>query len=134
MAYLVGLVLAIGVCLFATAVGFDRDRAFYPTLLIVIASYWGLFAVMGGGPGVLVRECSVLVAFLLLAAAGFKWSPWLLVIGLGAHGVFDLGHARLFENPGAPAWWPAFCLTYDVATAAYLAWRLQRAGSAGAAV
>ena len=55
--YVVGIVLSIGVALFARWVGFDRDRAFYPTVLIVIASV--LRAVRrndrlasDGGPGV----------------------------------------------------------------------------------
>ena len=42
MAYLVGVVLAAVVCGFATIAGLDRDRAFYPTVTIVIASYYGL--------------------------------------------------------------------------------------------
>ncbi len=46
VALLVGAFLAFGVGLFATAVGLDRDRAFYPTVTIVIASYYALFAVM----------------------------------------------------------------------------------------
>jgi hypothetical protein len=46
--------------------------------------------------------------------------------GLAAHGVQDLFHARLVANPGVPAWWPAFCLTYDLAAAGYLAWCLTR--------
>ena len=37
--YLVGATLALAVGGLSTAVGFDRDRAFYPTVLIVIASY-----------------------------------------------------------------------------------------------
>jgi hypothetical protein len=48
MPYVVGIVLSIGVALFARSVGFDRDRAFYPTVMIVIASYYVLFAVMSG--------------------------------------------------------------------------------------
>jgi hypothetical protein len=40
--------------------------------------------------------------------------------------VLDFFHARLVANPGVPVWWPAFCLTYDVAAAGYLAWRLTR--------
>ena len=44
MPYVVGIVLSLGVALFARRVGFDRDRAFYPTVLIVIASYYVLFA------------------------------------------------------------------------------------------
>ena len=47
MEYLIGVVLAAVVCAFAMLTGFDRDRVFYPTLLIVIATYYILFAVMG---------------------------------------------------------------------------------------
>ena len=42
MPYVIGIVLSLGVALLARGVGFDRDRAFYPTVLIVIASYYGL--------------------------------------------------------------------------------------------
>ena len=38
MEYLVGVTLAFGISCFSTLVRFDRDRAFYPTILIVIAS------------------------------------------------------------------------------------------------
>lgn len=38
MAYLIGAALAAAVGLLATVVGFVRDRAFYPTVMIVIAS------------------------------------------------------------------------------------------------
>ena len=48
MEYLIGLILSVAVAGFATAIGLDRERAFYPTVLIVIASYYVLFAVMGG--------------------------------------------------------------------------------------
>jgi hypothetical protein len=121
MAYLIGIVLAAIVCAFATIVGLDRDRAFYPTLTIVIASYYGLFAVMGGLPGALLHESIPILVFLALAVLGFKWSPWLLVVAMAAHGVFDLLHGRLIANPGVPMYWPAFCLSYDVVTALYLA-------------
>jgi hypothetical protein len=33
-----GIVLSASVALFARKVGLDRDRAFYPTVMIVIAS------------------------------------------------------------------------------------------------
>src|SRR5262249_51962293 len=32
--------------------------------------------------------------------------------------------ALLGDDPGAPVWWPSFCLAYDVTAAAYLAWLL----------
>jgi hypothetical protein len=39
MEYLIGLILSLVVAGFAIIVGFDRDRSFYPTVLIIIASY-----------------------------------------------------------------------------------------------
>jgi len=128
MAYVIGIVLALSVSAYATALGLDRDRAFYPTVLIVIASYYVLFAVMGGSRHALAVESLVLGVFVVAASLGFRGSLWLVVAALAAHGVLDVFHGRLVTNPGVPAWWPAFCLTYDLAAAAYLAGRL-RVGS-----
>ncbi len=125
MEYAIGIVLALAVSGLATAAGFDRDRAFYPVLAMVIASYYGLFAIMGGSAGTLMAESAVLAAFVLISILGFKLNLWLIVAALFAHGVFDFLHARLIPNPGVPAWWPGFCLTYDVAAAGYLAWILR---------
>jgi len=117
--------LALGVGFFATAMGLDRDRAFYPTVTIVIALYYVLFAVMGGSTPALVLESIAGVGFLLGAALGFRLSLWIAVAALAAHGGFDLVHASVISNPGVPIWWPEFCLTYDVTAAAYLAWLLR---------
>jgi hypothetical protein len=128
MPYLAGIVLAVTVSGLATLIGLDRDRAFYPTVLVVVASYYVLFAVMGGSGHALVVETLVMTGFLLVAVIGFKKSLWLVVAALAAHGVFDLFHGHLVANPGVPAWWPAFCLTYDVTAAAFLAWLLRLRG------
>lgn len=127
MAYLIGIGLALAVSLFARFVGLDRDRAFYPTVMIVIAALYGLFAVIGGHPGELTLEWIMMVGFIVLSTLGFRFSLWLVVAALFAHGIFDFFHARLIANPGVPAWWPAFCGTYDVTAAGCLAWLLQRA-------
>jgi len=124
MEYIVGAVLALGVCLLATVVGLDRDRAFYPTLTIVSASYYGLFAVIGGSLRSLMLEFVGITAFLLLSLIGFTSSLWWVVGALAVHGVFDWFHARLIDDPGVPSWWPMFCLTFDLVAAAYLAWLL----------
>jgi hypothetical protein len=124
MAPLVGAFLALAVGLFATVSRLDRDRAFYPTVAIVIASYYALFAVMGGSTRALVLESLVAGAFLGVAILGFRSSLWIVVIALGAHGCFDLAHGAVISNPGVPGWWPAFCLTYDATAAGYLAWLL----------
>jgi hypothetical protein len=124
--YLIGVVLALAVCVSATLLGLDRDRAFYPTVMIVIASYYALFAAMGGSARALVIESAVITVFLAAAVFGFKRSLWLVVAGLVAHGVFDFVHGHLIANPGVPAWWPTFCLAYDAVAGAYLAWLLIR--------
>jgi hypothetical protein len=121
---LVGTLLALAAGLSARASGLDRDRAFYPTVTIVIASYYALFAAMGASTQTLMLESLVGVAFLAAAMVGFRSSLWVVVVTLGAHGVFDLIHGWIITNPGVPSWWPAFCLTYDVTAAAYLAWSL----------
>lgn len=130
MSFLIGASLALGVGIFATRIGFDRDRAFYPTVMIVIASYYVLFAVMGGSAHSLLTECAVLAVFLLAAIAGFKRTLWLVVAALAAHGVLDLVHPQFIANPGVPVWWPDFCLAYDVVAAGYLAALLIRSRAA----
>ena len=125
MGLIVGTLLALAVGLFATATGLDRDRAFYPVVTIVIASLYALFAVMGGSTQALVLEVLGGALFIAAAVAGFRGSLWIVAGALAAHGVFDFVHAAVITNPGVPPWWPAFCLTYDVTAAAYLAWRLR---------
>lgn len=126
MPLMVGLLLALAVGRFATVVGLDRDRAFYPTVMIVIAALYALFAVMGSSTHALVLESLVGAVFVAGAVLGFRSSLWLVAVALAAHGVFDLVHARIIHNPGVPAWWPQFCGAYDVAAGAYLAWLLRR--------
>ena len=126
--YVVGLVLSIGVAVFARLVGLDRDRAFYPTVLIVIASYYVLFAAMVGSMQTVLLESAVMALFVIAAVAGFKASAWIIVAGLAGHGLQDAVHGHIVANAGVPAWWPAWCLAYDVGAAAALAWLLLQGG------
>ena len=117
--------MAICVGLMATGVGLDRDRAFYPAVTIVVASYYALFAVMGASTQALVLELIAGSVFLLAALAGFRWSLWIAAGALVGHGVFDLLHGFVIANPGMPAWWPDFCAAYDVVAGVYLAWLIK---------
>lgn len=121
MEYLIGVVLAAAVCAFASLAGFDRDRVFYPTLLIVIATYYILFAVMGNSTSARTMESSVAGGFLILAVAGFKKNLWLVVGALAGHGVIDFFHQKFIQNPSVPLWWPGFCLSFDVLAGIFLA-------------
>lgn len=85
--------------------GVDRDRSFYPTVLVVIALLCVLFGVETGAPTVIAAE---------LAMA-------LLALGLALHGAFDLVHpAVLPASDAAPPWWPAFCLGVNGAFALWV--------------
>ena len=126
MAYLIGIVLALGVFGFARSTRFDRDGAFYAAVVVVVASYYVLFATMSGAEHALLVESTVMAVFVLLAVLGFRLSVWLIVVALAAHGVFDVLHGHVVANPGVPEWWPAFCLTFDVGVAGLLASVLAR--------
>jgi len=126
MEYLIGLMLSLVVAGSATIAGFDRDRAFYPTVLIVIASYYVLFAVMGASGRTLLMEIVAASGFLLFAVLGFSRNLWLVVAAIVGHGIFDFVHHLLIENPGVPRWWPGFCLAFDVIFGGSLAMHLMR--------
>jgi hypothetical protein len=126
MDYAIGIVLALLVSCFGRLTGFDRDRAFYPTIAVVVALYYALFAVMGESRHALIAESVAIGAFVLVAVLGFRFNLWLVVAGLAGHGVFDALHSLVVSNPGVPEWWPAFCLAFDVGAAGFLAWLLLR--------
>ena len=86
MEYLIGVVLAAVVCAFAMLAGFDRDRVFYPMMLVVVATYYILFAAMGNSTAALTIESRPAGVFLLLAVAGFKKNLWLVAAALVGHG------------------------------------------------
>jgi hypothetical protein len=102
-------------------VGYDRDRAFYPTVLTVVGCLYVLFAVMAGGGPRLIPEIFFFAAFVTLATVGFRTSLWVVVAGLALHGIFDFARQTLLPAPGAPEWWPAFCGSYDLVAALGLA-------------
>ena len=110
---IVGGMLALVVAGIAAGLGLSRDKAWYALLVMVVASYYPLFALVGQMPAALWPEALVVVVFIGAAVLGFRWSSWLLVLALAAHGVFDAVHARLIHNPGVPPWWPGFCLAFD---------------------
>jgi hypothetical protein len=131
MEYLIGLILSAAVAGSASAIGFDRERAFYPTVLIVIAPYYVLFAASAASAHTLMIEIAVACGFLILAVLGFKKHFWIVQLALAGHGIFDFVHPFVIVNPGVPRWWPGFCLSFDVLLATWLAVRLRKGAVAG---
>jgi hypothetical protein len=134
MPFAVGIILAIVTAVIGRYGRFDRDRAFYSTVAIVVGSYYVLFAAMSGSIETVFVESIVMAAFVAAAITGFRSSSWIVAAALAAHGIFDLVHRFVIENSGVPAWWPIFCMAYDVGAAGCLAWVLalkQRRAIAG---
>jgi NADPH:quinone reductase-like Zn-dependent oxidoreductase len=78
------------------------NRAFYPAALIVVASYYVLFAAISGSIQTVVFESIVMTLFVIAAVAGFKGSAWIIVGGLACHGFQDAVHghtSRTLECP-----------------------------------
>ncbi|MEP7316527.1 MAG: hypothetical protein ABI667_07505 [Sphingomicrobium sp.] len=121
MAALIGLGVALAVVAFARIVGFDRERVFYPTVLIVVAHYYLLFAAVGGKAGELGLQFLLFGLFSTIAVIGFRISRWFVVAGLALHGLFDFAYQFAGADGGVPDSWPSFCLTFDLAAAAALA-------------
>ena len=121
MPALIGIALAAFVAALGRIAGLDRDRAFYAVILIVVASYYVLFAVMAGAHSELPAEIAIFALFAAAAVIGFRASPWIIAAGLAGHGLFDIVRASFLTGSGVPAWWPQFCLAYDVAAGAGLA-------------
>ena len=126
MEFMTGTVLAFAAAIFAYLIGLDRDRGFYPTVLIVIASYYDLFAIASGSARALGLETAAMAVFVLLSVVGFKTNLWIVVGALAGHGIFDAAHGYVIVDAGVPSWWPGFCLSYDLVTASCLAWLLAR--------
>ncbi len=117
---LIGAALAVVIAITAKAARFDKDRSFYPTVLIVISAYYVLFAFMSGEA--IAEEIIVASAFIIAAFAGGLVWPVLAGIGIFLHGVFDFLHPIFITNSGVPVWWPAFCAGIDILLGVWVIW------------
>lgn len=124
MEYLVGILLSLGTIVLAAVIGFARERSFYSTVLIVVATYYILFAAMGATGRTLVIEIIIASGFILFALLGFKGNLWLVAAALMGHGIFDFIRPSVIANPGVPHWWPGFCMAFDVIFGGWLALQL----------
>ena len=130
MEYIVGITLALLFCGAAAGLGMDRERVFYPAVVMAVASYYLAFAVVDGRTEVMLYELAIAAVFIAGAVAGFKVNPWIAVVALGGHGVMDGFHHLLVHNNGVPRSWPGFCGSFDV-TAAVLVALIMRARARG---
>jgi hypothetical protein len=95
--------------------------------LAVIAAVYVGFAVADGRKVVIAVEVTVAFAFVICATLAMASFPWLIVVGLVAHGLKDLWQHRT-QFVATTRWWPPFCLVVDVVAAAITGVLLLRGG------
>ena len=117
---LIGAGLAIILAVGARITRSDQDRSFFPTILIVIATYYVLFAFMSGES--IVEEIVGAAVFSIAAIAGGIMLPVLVGVGILLHGVFDFLRPMFISNSGVPTWWPGFCAGVDILLGAWVIW------------
>ena len=95
--YVVGIVLSLGVALFARRLRLDRDRRFTHGADCDCV-YYVLFAAISESVHTVLSESIVMAGFSIAAVVGFKSSGWIVVGGLAGHGVFDALHGTLLSR------------------------------------
>jgi hypothetical protein len=102
----------------------DRATVYALGLTLIAAIYIG-FSVADGRGKVILVECVVASAFVVVAAAGVTGSAWLIVGGLAGHGLKDMWQHRT-RYVANTRWWPPFCAAVDFVVALILAVAIAR--------
>ena len=120
MEILIGIISGLVIILTGKLTGFERNRRFYPAILIVIGLLYILFGFIDGRFEIIVFESLFAAIFIGIAFVGLKKSLLIAAVGIFLHGVFDVTHNLVIENSGVPSFYPQFCLTVDFVLAIYL--------------
>jgi len=92
----------------------------FAIVLVIIGSVYLGFAFKDKDCQHQIIEISAASVFVLMAALGLWWNPWLIVIGLMAHGFWDLVHHNTHRLTKVPSWYIPLCLIYDILAGGYL--------------
>ena len=115
--YALGTGLAALTCGPLLLVPRPQGVALLALLLTGIAFVYVGSALADGRARIILLEALVALLFLGAAFAGLWYSPWVLVAGYVAHGVWDrFHHPPGPESLGAAVrarWYPSACLVYD---------------------
>ncbi len=120
MEYFVGVFTAVAIAVFARTSGFEKDRSFFPTVLIVIGFLYVLFGAIDGRVSVLLIELVFALIFSGAAVLGYRNSCIIVAGGIALHGVFDFVRHFFIENAGVPLWWAGFCGSIDILLGIYV--------------
>ncbi|MBX2872398.1 MAG: hypothetical protein KTR30_09870 [Saprospiraceae bacterium] len=117
----VGFVAAVVGILAARRFYPNKDHAFWRTGLVVAAVIYVVFSLVGGNLQWILIELGGVMVYLTFAVLSKRYSLWFLALGWALHVLWDL----VLHGEGldfVPAWYPAACLGFDIAIAAYVVW------------
>lgn len=119
---LIGAVLSVVTICLHSFLSKDKAHEFSSILLIIIGAIYIGFALMSNHKKAQLIEIIVASIFVILGFIGMWGSPWLIVISLFLHGLWDiLHHNENLTLAKIPSWYIPFCATYDWIMCIYLA-------------
>lgn len=121
---LITLLLGVITCVIIYLLPYGKALDAVALLLGVITSIYVGFAIADGRKHVLYLECGVAAVFILLALLGMWGQPVWLVVGLFAHGGWDLLHHPVGLGAKVRKWYPPACVVYDGLIGTYLVYWL----------
>lgn len=118
--FLVGLAAGALFIMLARSLG---ERRMFSVALIVTAFIYVGFAAFESAALVWIGvELLGALAYSAIAVLGFRYTQWWLVLGWGAHPLWDVGlHLLGGGSAFAPAWYAVLCVSFDLVVAAYIA-------------
>ncbi|MBY8964505.1 hypothetical protein [Algiphilus sp.] len=136
MDYVAGVLVASAFITLCHSLGLDRERSFYPLVMIVIALAYVLLAASDDAFVIAGVETALALVFVVAAVVGYRSNLWIVVAALIGHVGFDLAHAALWPTPVVPTWYAGFCLAADGLLAVHLSFlllsgRLQAVAASG---
>ena len=103
-------------------IGPTGEKRWYAGGLVIAAGVYVAFGLVLGGPP-LGYELGQLAVFSIIAVYGLRRSALLIGIGWLAHAFWDAAHWMPGLADHAPQWYQTTCLSFDVALAAYIAFK-----------
>ncbi|NBC24470.1 MAG: hypothetical protein GVX78_02520 [Bacteroidetes bacterium] len=118
---LIGLGLAFITIIIHLMLSERRGLELSSFLLVLIASIYYGFAFLSRHKKAMVIEIVVASVFVIMGISGLWFTPWILILGLVLHGLWDIAHHNnSIKLAEIPKWYVPFCATYDWVIAIYL--------------
>ncbi|MBI3597405.1 MAG: hypothetical protein HY203_09660 [Nitrospirae bacterium] len=121
-ASILGVVLAVATIVIASFLSKPHALDLFAILLAFIAAVYLGFVLLDGHRREVVIEIVVIALFFVLAILGLWVTPYFLVIGYFAHGLWDVLHHPRAVQTKVVLWWPPFCLVYDWIVGGFIFW------------